>query len=151
MPDRSMSRLRRLRLRRGGGSRSSAPHTQGGRHSARGTRASSGRRVLSLVVSALMMLGTGLVTLTVVPATATAAPGTTYLAAPTPTPTGVLPDVTVHATTAPMTNLTTHTGVTRTASCPTGSLVVGGGGYLRNATDPSTVPTNGLVLGGSNP
>jgi TolB protein len=105
--------------------------------------------VLSLVISALMMLATGLVTLAVVPATATAAPGITYIAAPTPTPTGVLPDVTVHSTTAPMTN-PAHTGVTRTANCPTGSLV-GGGGYLRNATNPSTLPTNGLVLGGTNP
>jgi hypothetical protein len=42
-----------------------------------------------------------------------------------------------------------HTGVTQTASCPTGTLV-GGGGYLRNATNPATLPTNGLVLGGTN-
>jgi hypothetical protein len=27
----------------------------------------------------------------------------------------------------------------------------GRGGYLRNATNPATVPTNGLVLGGTNP
>ncbi|MGH3769687.1 MAG: hypothetical protein ACRDTX_31840, partial [Pseudonocardiaceae bacterium] len=40
--------------------------------------------------------------------------------------------------------------VTRTASCPTGTLV-GGGGYLRNVADPATLPTNGLVLGGTNP
>ncbi|MGC1734159.1 MAG: hypothetical protein WA731_16140, partial [Pseudonocardiaceae bacterium] len=84
------------------------------------------------------------------PVPPTPSPTPTPAPTPSPIPTGVLPDVTVHSTTAPMTNLTTHTGVTRTASCPTGSLV-GGGGYLRNATDPSIVPTNGLVLGGSNP
>ncbi|MGH3549354.1 MAG: hypothetical protein ACRDQU_14835 [Pseudonocardiaceae bacterium] len=94
------------------------------------------RRVVALVISALMALATGVVTLAVVPATASADPG--------------LPDVTVHSTTAPMTNLTSHTGVTRTASCPTGTLV-GGGGYLRNVADPATLPTNGLVLGGTNP
>jgi hypothetical protein len=99
-----------------------------------------GRRVVSLVISALMVLATGVATLALAPATAnaaaTASPG--------------LPDVTVHATTAPMTNQTPHTGITRTASCPTGSFV-GGGGYMRNAADPSTVPTPGLVLGGTNP
>ena len=28
---------------------------------------------------------------------------------------------------------------------------MGGGGYLRNATNPATLPTNGLVLGGTLP
>lgn len=35
------------------------------------------------------------------------------------------------------------------ASCPGGSRLVGGGGYLRNAADPAVLPTNGLVLGGT--
>jgi len=99
------------------------------------------------VTSALLVLATGVVTLAVGPTAALAAPNP--IAAEDAT--NGLPDVTVHVTTAAMTNLTTHTGVTRTASCPTGSLVVGGGGYLRNATNPATVPTNGLVLGGTNP
>jgi hypothetical protein len=92
---------------------------------------------VSLVIAALLVVATGVVTLALGPAPATADPN--------------LPDVTVHVTTAPMTNLTLHTGVTRTPSCPTGSLVVGGGGYLRNASNPATAPTNGLVLGGTNP
>ncbi|MGH3670606.1 MAG: hypothetical protein ACRDSH_08205, partial [Pseudonocardiaceae bacterium] len=103
------------------------------------SRAGSQSWAVTLTISALMALATGVVTLSVVPATASAAPVSAGL-----------PDVTVRSTTAPMTNLTSHTGVTRTAGCPTGSLV-GGGGYLRNATDPATLPTNGLVLGGSNP
>jgi len=96
-----------------------------------------GHQGVSLVIAALLVVATGVVTLALGPAPATADPN--------------LPDVTVHVTTAPMTNLTLHTGVTRTASCPTGSLVVGGGGYLRNASNPATAPTNGLVLGGTNP
>ncbi|HEX4100800.1 MAG TPA: hypothetical protein VHY21_09700 [Pseudonocardiaceae bacterium] len=136
MPDRSLPRLRRLGLRRAPVSRAEA----------RTARVLRGRRVVSLALSALMVLATGLVTLAVVPGTASAAPnrGTAFVV------TSGLPDVTVHATTAPMTN-PAHTGVTQTASCPTGSLVLGGGGYLRNATNPSTLPTNGLVLGGTNP
>jgi hypothetical protein len=102
--------------------------------------------VISLVVSALLVLATGVVTLALGPAAATAASNPVADEV-----TDGLPDVTVHVTTAAMTNLTAHTGVTRTASCPAGSLAVGGGGYLRNATDPTTVPNNGLVLGGTNP
>src|SRR5215469_14329772 len=94
------------------------------------------RRCRSLVGPVLMILATGLVALMLPSGVAIADPG--------------LPDVTVHSTTAPMTNLTPHTGVTQTANCPTGTLV-GGGGYLRNATNPATLPTNGLVLGGTNP
>jgi hypothetical protein len=146
MPDRRIRFFRPFRrrpLRKGAAwrarSQSGAPHTP--------DRMLLGHRGVSLVTSALMVLATGVVMLALGPAAATAAPN--------PVAADVvnngLPDVTVHVTTAPMTNLTTHTGVTRTASCPTGSLVVGGGGYLRNAADPSTVPTNGLVLGGTNP
>jgi 6-phosphogluconolactonase (cycloisomerase 2 family) len=61
-----------------------------------------------------------------------------------------LPTVAVDVTTAPLTNDTAHTGVTQTAACSSGRLV-GGGLYVRNATDPATLPTNGLVLGGIAP
>jgi uncharacterized repeat protein (TIGR01451 family) len=61
-----------------------------------------------------------------------------------------LPAVSVSVVTDPLTNTTAHTGVTVTAACPSGTLV-GGGSYLRNATDPSSLPTNGLVLGGQAP
>lgn len=60
-----------------------------------------------------------------------------------------LPAVAVDATTAQLTH-GSHRGVTVTAGCDTGTLV-GGGGYLRNASDPTTIPTNGLVLGGVAP
>jgi uncharacterized repeat protein (TIGR01451 family) len=61
-----------------------------------------------------------------------------------------LPSVTVGAVTTPLTNTTQHTGVTVTAGCPS-SAMVGGGSYLRNASNPATLPTNGLVLGGQAP
>lgn len=61
-----------------------------------------------------------------------------------------LPAVSVSAVTTSLTNTTAHTGATLTAGCPSGTLV-GGGSYLRNATDPATLPTNGLVLGGQSP
>jgi hypothetical protein len=93
----------------------------------------------------LMALATGIATVAL-DRVATAAPNPVAAAAVNPS----MPTVTVHATTAPMTIMTPHAGVTQTAGCPTGTLV-GGGGYLRNATDPSTLPTNGLVLGGTNP
>lgn len=135
MPDPHIPSSRRRELRWGAAvrawSRTWVPRTPG--------QVSLDHRVVSLVIAALLVLAAGVVTLTLgpVPAhAATASPG--------------LPDVTVHAGTATMTN-PAHTGVTRTANCPTGSLVVGGGGYLRNATDPSMLPTNGLVLGGTNP
>jgi outer membrane biosynthesis protein TonB len=92
-----------------------------------------------------MALATGIATVALDPV-ATAAPNPVAAADVNPS----MPTVTVHATTAPMTIMTPHAGVTQTAGCPTGTLV-GGGGYLRNATDPSTLPTNGLVLGGTNP
>jgi hypothetical protein len=108
-------------------------------------RVSLGRRAVSLVMSVLMALATGVTMVALDPAAT---------AAPNPVAADVVnssvPTVTVHSTTAPLTNVTPHTGVTQTASCPTGTLV-GGGGYLRNAMDPSTLPTNGLVLGGTNP
>jgi hypothetical protein len=54
--------------------------------------------------------------------------------------------------TAPtMTNSGLHAGIIQTASYPTGTVMVGGGSYLRNVPDLSTVPSNGLVLGRSNP
>jgi 6-phosphogluconolactonase (cycloisomerase 2 family) len=61
-----------------------------------------------------------------------------------------LPSVLVGEVTAPLTNDSGHTGVTETARCASGTLV-GGGTYLRNASDPATLPTNGLVLGGVSP
>lgn len=95
-------------------------------------------------IPVLTALAAGIVTLSLSPAaTASPEPAADAVA-------GSLPTVTVRSTTATLTNLTPHTGVTRTAACPTGTLV-GGGGYLRNATDPAIVPTNGLVLGGTSP
>jgi Bacterial Ig-like domain (group 3) len=105
-----------------------------------------GRRGVSLVISALLVLATGVATVALAPTPANAA--TTPLALDLPSG---LPTVTVEATSAPMNNTTSHTGVTQTASCPTGTTMVGGGGYVRNAANPATVPTNGLVLGGTNP
>src|ERR1700735_1873412 len=62
-----------------------------------------------------------------------------------------LPSVTVSEVTSPLTNTTAHTGVTGTASCPGGSTMVGGGAYDRVVANPATLPTNGLVLGGTSP
>jgi uncharacterized repeat protein (TIGR01451 family) len=61
-----------------------------------------------------------------------------------------LPSVSVNVVTAPLTNTTQHTGLTVTAGCASGRLV-GGGSYLRDAANPATLPTNGLVLGGQTP
>src|SRR5262249_38900481 len=44
-----------------------------------------------------------------------------------------------------------HQQITFPVQCPAGSLVVGGGAYLRNALSAATIPTNGLVLFGSLP
>jgi hypothetical protein len=105
-------------------------------------RLSLGRRAVSLVMSVLMTLATGATMVALNPAAT---------AAPNPVAADVVnSSVMVHSTTATLTNVTPHTGVTQTASCPTGTLV-GGGGYLRNVMNPSTLPTNGLVLGGTNP
>lgn len=60
-----------------------------------------------------------------------------------------LPTVAVEANTYALPDLGQHRGVTVTASCASGTKLVGGGGYLRNATDPAVLPTNGLVLGGT--
>jgi 6-phosphogluconolactonase (cycloisomerase 2 family) len=62
-----------------------------------------------------------------------------------------LPTVGVSVVTAPLTNTTAHTGVTVTASCAAGSTMVGGGAYDRVVANPATLPTNGLVLGGTSP
>jgi hypothetical protein len=105
--------------------------------------------MIALVISVLMASATGVLTLALGPALAHAAAASTPVTADAAN--SALLDVTVHVTSAPMTNMTTHTGVTRTASCPTGTVMVGGGGYLRNATKPTTPPNNGLVLGGTNP
>jgi hypothetical protein len=61
-----------------------------------------------------------------------------------------LPSITVPVTTSALANFGTHRAVTVTASCASGRLV-GGGSYLRNATNPATIPTNGLVLDGTLP
>jgi len=61
----------------------------------------------------------------------------------------VLPTVAVDGVTTPLPNFGAHRGVTVTAACAAGSRLVGGGGYLRNASDPTVPPTNGLVLGGA--
>ncbi|HEY1539291.1 MAG TPA: hypothetical protein VGF63_07835 [Solirubrobacteraceae bacterium] len=62
-----------------------------------------------------------------------------------------LPAITTSVVTAPLANFGSHRGVTSTASCAAGSRLVGGGGYLRQAADPTVPPTNGLVLGGVSP
>jgi uncharacterized repeat protein (TIGR01451 family) len=61
-----------------------------------------------------------------------------------------LPSVTVDATTTVLPNFGAHRGVTVSAGCDGGSILVGGGGYLRRV-DNTTLPTNGLVLGGTLP
>lgn len=134
MPDRHVRLFRRRERRRSALSRAERISH----------RVSPGRRAVP-VMSVLTALATGAVALALGLA-ATAAPNAVAADAVT----GSVPTVTVHSITTPMTNLTPHTGVTRTAGCPAGTLV-GGGGYLRNATDPSVLPTNGLVLGGTNP
>jgi uncharacterized repeat protein (TIGR01451 family) len=73
------------------------------------------------------------------------------LGLPAPAPVAAaVPSVSVSVVTAPLTNTTQHTGVTVSAACASGTLV-GGGSYLRNAANPATLPTNGLVLGGQAP
>ena len=66
-----------------------------------------------------------------------------------PSAAGALPAVTTSVVTTPMANFGSHRGITVSAQCGAGARLVGGGGYLRNATDPAVLPTNGLVLGGS--
>jgi hypothetical protein len=60
-----------------------------------------------------------------------------------------LPVIATGVVTSPLANFGSHRGVTVSAQCGAGARLVGGGGYLRNATDPLILPTNGLVLGGS--
>jgi hypothetical protein len=95
--------------------------------------------VVSLVVSALLMLATlvvGLTTVAPVPAHAdTASPG--------------LPDVTIQTAAVPMTNAPAS-ATNATAGCPSGTLV--GGGAFVGQTPPSTAtPNNGLKLNGTIP
>lgn len=101
-------------------------------------RASPSRRVVSLVVSALMMLATlvvGLTTVAPLPAHAdTASPG--------------LPDVTIQTAAVPMTNAA-NSATNATAGCPSGTLV-GGGAFLQRTAD-ANPPNNGLKLNGSIP
>ncbi|HEY5197091.1 MAG TPA: DUF11 domain-containing protein [Solirubrobacteraceae bacterium] len=78
-----------------------------------------------------------------------ALPAAAILGLPAPAA-AALPAVSVSVVTTPLANTTQHTGVTVSAGCPSGTLV-GGGSYLRNATNPATLPTNGLVLGGQSP
>ena len=61
-----------------------------------------------------------------------------------------LPTITVPVTTSALANFGTHRATTITATCSSGRLV-GGGSYLRNAANPATIPTNGLVLDGTMP
>ena len=67
-----------------------------------------------------------------------------------PAPAWALPSITVPVTTSALANFGTHRAVTITATCASGRLV-GGGSYLRNAANPATIPTNGLVLDGTMP
>jgi hypothetical protein len=61
-----------------------------------------------------------------------------------------LPSITVPVTTSALANFGTHRAKAITATCASGRMV-GGGSYLRNATNPATIPTNGLVLDGTMP
>lgn len=138
MPDRSRGVFRRRRQRPGVLVAGWARRTS--------HRSPWSHQVCSLVTAALLVLATAVATLAVGPMSASAALN------PVATADAIngLPDVTIHMTTALMSN-GIHTRVTQTASCPIGTVEVGGGGYLGNATNPATVPNNGLVLGGSNP
>ena len=89
------------------------------------------------VACALTVLATGVVTLTLGPAPAHADPG--------------LPDVTVHTTTVPMPNLTAGTATNATATCPSGTTLVGGGSFLQRSSAASDTPGNGLKLNGTLP
>jgi hypothetical protein len=59
------------------------------------------------------------------------------------------PTVTVPVVTSSLT-FPAHESLTIPVGCSSGTLV-GGGSYLRNATNPATVPNNGLVLDGTLP
>ena len=101
-----------------------------------GTRPSQRQRMVALTASGMLMLATGVVTLTLGPAPAHADPG--------------LPDVTVHTTTTPMTNAAA-TAINVTASCPSDTTLVGGGAFLQKIPPDTTVPGNGLKINGTVP
>lgn len=69
--------------------------------------------------------------------------------AATETPAAAPPAVIARVVAVPLADVGAHRGVTVTATCREGSVLVGGGGYLRRASDPTVLPTNGLVLGGT--
>ncbi|HYZ38931.1 MAG TPA: hypothetical protein VE673_19835, partial [Pseudonocardiaceae bacterium] len=94
--------------------------------------------MISLVISALLVLATGVVTLALGPASATAA-----------TASPGLPDVTIQTATVPMTNLASS-ATNATASCPSGTLV-GGGAFVGKVPPSTATPTNGLKLNGTIP
>lgn len=60
------------------------------------------------------------------------------------------PTITVPVVTSTLSNFGAHRATTITAHCSSG-LLMGGGSYLRNASNPATVPNNGLVLDGTLP
>ena len=136
MPARCLPRFRRPVLRRGALSRVGSP--------TRAPRAPDrvwlGRRVVSRGSSALMVVATGVATLALAPAIAnaagTASPG--------------LPDVTIHATTASMTN-GSGSAVNVTTACPSGSTLFGGGAFLQRSSSAADTPSNGLKLNGTIP
>jgi hypothetical protein len=66
-----------------------------------------------------------------------------------PASASALPSTAVAVRTSALTN-GPGSAATITASCAEGRLV-GGGSYLRNALNPATIPTNGLVLDGTMP
>lgn len=76
--------------------------------------------------------------------------GCSVAVAATPATAWALPTITVPVTTSALANFGTHRAVTITSTCAAGRLV-GGGSYLRNAANPATIPTNGLVLDGTMP
>jgi len=135
MPNRQFFSFRRRKLRKGAAlrawSRAWAPRIP--------DRVPLGRRVVSLVSSALMVLATAVVMLALPSATAdaaTASPG--------------LPDVTIHATTTPMTN-GGGSAINVTAACPSGSTLFGGGAFLDRSSSAANTPSNGLKLNGTIP
>jgi hypothetical protein len=75
--------------------------------------------------------------------------GVAALAAATARARTALPAVAARVVTVALADVGPHRGVTVTARCPGSSRLVGGGGYLRRASDPAALPTNGLVLGGT--
>jgi hypothetical protein len=89
--------------------------------------------------------------LAVVAASAAAATAAVLLGV-LPSTAAVTPAVSVPMTTTSLDSLANaHTQIAVADHCPSGSLVVGGGSYLRNASNPATIPTNGVVLFGDMP